>query len=517
MKNKKKTKEELIKEISELRQRLAKALRPGGESQEDQGALQEREKRYREIFEESIDAIYITSRDGTYVDVNRAVQALFGFTREEMIGKLNARETYCHPEEREKFQQEIERKGSLRNYPVKLRKKDGTEMDCLLTATVKRSEAGEIMGYQGIIRNITGYKKAEQALRESEAHYRAIVEDQTELICRFLPDGTINFVNEAYCRYFQKKREELLGHTFKPFIPEEDRQKVESLLSSLSPQNPVASHEHRVIAPNGDIRWHQWTNRMVMDPQGHLIEYQAVGTDITRRRDIEEALKESAEKIKFFAYSISHDLRSPAVGIYGLTKLLYKSCWDRLDEKGRRYCDQILKAAEQIASLAEKINLYISAKETRLTFETIRLKEILSMVKEEFSPRLGLQRITWLEPEELPEIRADRLSLIRVFRNLLDNALKYGGDQLSQIQIGCDVSNDYHILSVSDDGVGIPREDSEKVFQLFHRQDRGKSIEGSGLGLAIVKEIAEQHGGKVWVESGREKGTTFYLTISRHL
>lgn len=517
MKDKKKAKGQSMGAMSGLQQQQGETANPKDESNQTIESLPERENRYRELFDESIDAIFMTSRDGTFIDVNLATLEMFSYTREEMVGKLNARAIYSHPEDREKFQQGIEAKGSVRNYPIKLLKKNGTEMDCLLTSTVKRSQVGEITGYQGIIRDVTEFKRAEKALKESEARYRAIVQDQTELICRFLPDGTITFVNEAYCRYFQKNKEELIGQTFMPLIPAEDRDKVRSLLSSLSLENPVATQEHRVIAANGDIRWHLWTNRMVLDPQGRLIEFQAVGRDITRRKTMEEALEESAEKIKLFAYSISHDLKSPAIGIYGLTRRLYKHCWDLLDEKGRNYCDHILKAAEQIASLAEKINLYISAKESPLNIEPIRLKEILAMVREEFSSRLGVQRITWIEPEGLPEIRADRLSLLRVFRNLVDNALKYGGDELSEIRVGYKDSPDFHTLSVSDDGVAIPQEDSEKIFQLFHRQKTERGIEGSGLGLAIVKEISEQHGGKVWVESGRRKGNIFYITLSRHL
>jgi PAS domain S-box-containing protein len=517
MKDKKKAKGQSIGAISGLQQPQGKAVNPKDESSQALTSVLELGKRYHELFDESIDAIYITSRDGIYIDVNLAALEMFGYTREEMVGKLNARGTYSNPEDREKFQQEIEAKGSVRNYPIKLLKKDRREMDCLLTSTVRRSQDGEIIGYHGIIRDVTEYKRAEQALKESEARYRAIVQDQTELICRFLPDGTMTFVNEAYCRYFQKDKEELIGHTFMPLIPEEDHEKVGDLLSSLSPECPVATHEHRAIAPDGDIRWHLWTNRMVLDANGRLIEFQAVGRDITRRKKMEEALKESSEKIKLFAYSISHDLKSPAIGIYGLTRRLYKHCWDHLDEKGRSYCDQILKAAEQIASLAEKINLYISAKESALSIEPVRLKEILAMVKEEFSTRLGVQRITWIEPEGLPEIRADRLSLLRVFRNLVDNALKYGGDELSEIRVGYEASQDFHTLTVSDDGIAIPQEESEKIFQLFQRQRTDRCVEGSGLGLAIVKEISQQHGGKVWVESGHQKGNVFYISLSRHL
>ncbi len=93
--------------------------------------------------------------------------------------------------------------------------------------------------------------------------------------------------------------------------------------------------------------------------------------EATRRKWAEEALKESSEKIKLFAYSVSHDLKSPAIGLYGLTKRLYKDYADILDEKGENYCGQILKSAEQIAALVEQINIFISAKEAPLTIERL--------------------------------------------------------------------------------------------------------------------------------------------------
>jgi len=499
----------------ELEQSIKELKREAAELKRAEEAIREGEEKYRTLFDESRDAIYITSREGKFLDVNRALLELFGYTREEMIDKLNVREIYVYPEDRDKFQQEIEKKGSVRDYEVKFRKKNGKEMDCLLTGTVRRSNEGSILGYQGIIRDVTEYKRAEKALRESEARYRAIVEDQTELICRFLPDGTITFVNEAYCRYFGKKYEELIGHTFMPLIHDEDRVKVEKHLGSLSPEHPVVTYEHRVIAPNGDMHWQQCINRMVLDEQGRLIEFQSVGRDITERKLMEEALKKSSEKIKLFAYSVSHDLKSPAIGIYGLTKLLHKHYRDILDEKAKNYCDQILKAAEQVAALVEEINVYISTKETPLSIERVKLQEISEMVKDEFSTQINIRQIRWSQPESMPEIRVDRVSILRVLRNLVDNALKYGGEDLSEIRIGYEGSDEFHILSVSDDGVGIKSEDSDKIFGIFQRHETSKGIEGTGLGLAIVKEIMEQHGGKVWVESGPEKGTTFYISISR--
>jgi signal transduction histidine kinase len=166
---------------------------------------------------------------------------------------------------------------------------------------------------------------------------------------------------------------------------------------------------------------------------------QAMILDITDRKSMEKALRESSEKIKLFAYSVSHDLRSPAVGIYGLTRAPSSGLrGDQLDEKGRSYCSQILKTAEQIAALAEQIMLYISSKESPLQIESIKFKEITQMIREEFSPQLSIRGIRWLESDSLPEIRADRLCILRVLRNLVDNALKYAGDDLTELARGVD-------------------------------------------------------------------------------
>ena len=124
----------------------------------------------------------------------------------------------------------------------------------------------------------------------AEQRYRAVVEDQTELICRWLPDGTLTFVNGAYCRYFQKSPEELLGKSFMPLIPEEDQAKVEQAIAQLSPDNPVVTYSHRVYTPDGSIRWMEWTDRALYDAKGNLVELQSVGRDITEQKLAEEEL-----------------------------------------------------------------------------------------------------------------------------------------------------------------------------------------------------------------------------------
>jgi PAS domain S-box-containing protein len=129
------------------------------------------------------------------------------------------------------------------------------------------------------------------ALKTSELRYKAIVEDQTELICRFLPDGTLSFVNEAYCRYFDKSRQELIGHSFLPLIPEEDQPEIQTQIASLSPRKPVATYEHRVILQDGSIRWQRWTDRVLFDGQGNVQEYASVGRDITEQKQAVDELQ----------------------------------------------------------------------------------------------------------------------------------------------------------------------------------------------------------------------------------
>lgn len=142
------------------------------------------------------------------------------------------------------------------------------------------------------------FLRRSESLRLDEARYRAIVEDQTELISRHTPDGTLTFVNEAFCRYFGRSRESLLAQAFIPDIPEQDKVLIAFHLANLSPGNPVVVVEHRVVQPGGETRWLQWTERGRFDAHGSLQEFQSVGRDITDQRKAEHALRRSEEQFR---------------------------------------------------------------------------------------------------------------------------------------------------------------------------------------------------------------------------
>lgn len=227
-------------------------------------------------------------------------------------------------------------------------------------------------------------------------------------------------------------------------------------------------------------------------------------------------LQEKKDVIKFFAYSISHDLKSPATALYAMAKRLREKSGESLDEKGKECCDQIMKTAEQMAAMVDKVNAYIAAKEAPFDFQVVRFKEITGTVRNEFSSILEERKIKWSEPEDLPEIRGDKLALIRVFRNLVDNALKYGGKEMAEIKIGRREKKGALILTFSDNGVGISGADKDKIFEVFQRNYTSRGTPGCGLGLAIVKEVMERHGGRVWLGSDKDRGSTFYLSFPKN-
>ncbi|MEG4352611.1 PAS domain S-box protein [Microcoleus sp. LAD1_D3] len=166
-------------------------------------------------------------------------------------------------------------------------------IEALHQEVAKLQEQCELLdGNCELEKRVSDRKNAENALPQSEARYQAIVEEQTELICRYLPDGKITFVNQAYCRYFGVQPENLLGNTFMWLLPEVDREIFQEHYTSVSPDKPVFTSEHRVIVPSGEIRWQQWIDRAIFNESGQIVEYQAAGRDVTDRKQAEIALQQ---------------------------------------------------------------------------------------------------------------------------------------------------------------------------------------------------------------------------------
>ena len=257
-------------------------------------ALRASEEQYRSLFEAANDAIFVMDGE-LFVDCNPQTLQLFGCTAEQILNKPPDR--FSPPRQPDGRDSREKALGLLAEayggrplfFEWRHYRYDGTPFDA--EVSLNRFELGGRFLVFAIVRDITERKRTEVELLRSEARYRAIVQDQTELICRNLPDGTLTFVNEAYCRYFGKDYDELVGHRFIPLVHPEDESVVHEHFASLSRANPVATYEHRVITADGEARWHQWTNRAILDEDGQLVEFQGAGRDVTERKRTEETFR----------------------------------------------------------------------------------------------------------------------------------------------------------------------------------------------------------------------------------
>jgi diguanylate cyclase (GGDEF)-like protein/PAS domain S-box-containing protein len=256
-----------------------------------ESALSESEARFRNLVELSPDAIAVHS-EGVMLYINPAGAQLLGAEHpEEILGKPLM--SLIHPAYRDSVRERVDRiqAEGVEAEPLeeKFLRLDGGSVD-VEVAGLPITYGGR-PAVQFLARDITERKRAEEAFRQSEERYRGIVEDQTEMICRFSPDRTLTFINDAYSQHLGIGREDLLGSNFMSLMPEEEYRALEEHLSDLGPDKPVNTIEHRVVTGAGEVRWHQWTDRALFDERGDLTGYQSVGRDVTARKEAEETIQ----------------------------------------------------------------------------------------------------------------------------------------------------------------------------------------------------------------------------------
>jgi diguanylate cyclase (GGDEF)-like protein/PAS domain S-box-containing protein len=232
------------------------------------------------------------------VYVNEAFTSMTGYEPEEVVGKTPRILQGPGTDRREldKIRVALEAwqpvRAEVLNYC-----KDGTEFWVELNIVPVSDENGRITHWVSVQRDTTERKRAEEALQQSEQRYRAVVEEQAELICRYSPDTTLTFVNDAYCHYFGKSREELVGRSFMPLVLEEDRERAREHIERVIGEGVEKTYEGRVLA-GGELRWQQWTDRVIRDAEGGIVEVQCVGRDVTDRRRAEEGLAKERNLLK---------------------------------------------------------------------------------------------------------------------------------------------------------------------------------------------------------------------------
>ncbi len=358
--------------------------------------------------------------------------------------------------------------------------------------------------------------KIEGELKKREEFYAALVEDLPVMVIRFKKGCILTFANKRYLDYFNVKLGDIIGEDFLSNILPEDRDKVVQGIEKISTKNPTFIVQHRTNV-NGQEKWMEWINRGIFDKNGQLMEYSAVGRDITeeKRKEEEYVRIQKLEALNFLAGGIAHDFNNILTGILGkigIAKLL-----DVENNKVREKLEEAEAAALRARDLANKLLTFSKGgepvREVAPLSEIIREEILFALHGSNVESKIDI-------PKDLWYVEIDKSQIGQVIQNLIINALQAmpnGGNILitgENVVISHDTilplsPGKYVKISIKDTGIGISQEDLKNIFDPYFTTKEN----GSGLGLAIVYSIIKKHHGHIEVFSQEGKGTEFVIYL----
>ena len=353
-----------------------------------------------------------------------------------------------------------------------------------------------------------------RSLQESEQRYRAVVESQAELVCRFRLDGTILFANGAYARSVGVTAEAMVGRDFWSFIPQDEHAAVRRVLARLTREAPEVRIENRFDTAEGE-RWMLWTNRaLAFDAAGRVLEAQATGVDITERRRAEEALRDADRRKDEFLAMLAHELRNPLAPIRNALHLLRISGAGPVAAEARdvmeRQLTHLIRLVDDLLEVSR-----ISRGKIELRRAAVDLAGVVASAVETSRPAIDAARHRLeirLPPAPL-HVEGDFVRLSQVVANLLNNAAKYT-DPGGRIALSVQREGAEAEIRVQDNGLGLAPEVLPRIFDMFAQADRARAAGGLGIGLALAKMLVDLHGGSIEARSGGlGRGSEFVVRL----
>ena len=488
-------------------------------------ALQASEDRYKSLLELMPAGLYtVEAATGTITYFNEHAARIWGRTP-----RLNdTEERFCGsfkvfmpdgtfvPREQTPMAFAVREGRSFRNTEAIVERPDGTRVTALVNIDPLRDAQGRIVGAVNVFHDITDRRLAEQALAQSEHRYRAVVESQSEMICRFRPDGVILFVNAAYARSRGRTVEELSGENFWQFIPLEDHESVRAMLARLTPREPEARVENRFETTAG-TRWTLWTNRaLAFDADGRSSELQSTGVDITDIKRLEQALLEADRRKDEFLAILSHELRNPLAPIRNFVSLLktrggVPGVLDEALPVLDRQVGHLVRLVDDLLDVAR-----INRGDIVLQKRPVALEEIVTAAIETSQPLVesrGHELTVDLCCGDV-NVHGDPVRLAQVLANVLNNAASYTPSN-GRIEVSARLEDGNAVLRVADNGPGFSPETARHMFELFVRgNDLRNHPAGFGIGLALARRLVEMHGGRIDAFSdGEGRGSEFVVRL----
>ena len=363
---------------------------------------------------------------------------------------------------------------------------------------------------------------ANRALRESETRLNLAVKAGAVGTWDLDVHAGTMVWNEQMYQFFGVTPSEYHG-TYKEIIAlihPEDRPGVEQAVAESLETGKSFSVEHRVVWPDNSV--HHIAARGEVYSNKGLSSDRMIGVclDVSHRKETEQALQEVVEDLnrsnsdlEQFAYVASHDLKEPLRMVASYTRLLAEEYEDLLDEEGKKYIHYATDGARRMQELIDDLLAYSRIGRTTGIPRPVDLNCVMRDVRENLSVTLtkcgGVLEVC----ENLPTVRGCGSLLSGLLQNLIANALKFHGDEPPVVMVSCEQQDGECICSVRDNGIGIPPEHRDRIFQVFQRLHARSKYEGTGIGLAICKKAVDHLGGRIWVESTPGHGSTFCFAL----
>ncbi len=490
----------------------------------------ESEHYYRTIFETTGNATAIIDEDTTYSKVNSKFEEISGYKKEEIEGKMHW-EKFVHKDDIELMKEKhrlrrLDPTKAERNYEFRFVDKTGNIRNVLITIDMipgtKKSVASLL--------DITERKLAEKKVQESEKRYRMLFEhNPVPMLIYERTTLQLIAVNEAFHKHYGYNKEQIISMILPDLYPDEQKIPITELAKNLKGHNYAGEWKH-LKADGTLIDIFATSHDIVFKGKDCRI---AVVNDITERKAMENMirkmneelevrvaertsqLEESNKELEAFSYSVSHDLRAPLRAISGFSKLLKEDYYEKLDEEGKDYLEDIMKNSERMAILIDDLLELSRYGRKKMEMYDIKMKELFKSIINEQKEQAE-NKNTFFNLKEIPHIKGDYSLIKQVVINLISNAIKYSSKTPKPvIEIGANDKETEVVYYVKDNGVGFDMKYVHKLFGVFQRLHSVEEYEGTGVGLAIIQRIINKHNGKVWAESNPGKETVFYFSLPK--
>jgi PAS domain S-box-containing protein len=474
------------------------------------------------IVETTDDAIITKSLDGIITSWNAAAERIFGYRVEEMVGQSIRRLLPAERQDEEDMILARLRRGErVDHFETVRRTKDGRLLDISVTISPLQDARGTIIGASKIARDITARKRAEEAVRESQARYRRLFEAIDEGFCIIEKvDGAagepVEFryveANPAFAA--QTGARDVVGKTIGqvfPSEPQEWRDTYDVVLRTGEPRR----FEHTLVSQGRELdlyafRVEDGTQRRVAVLFKDVTAYKRA--EAARERLLAN-VQRSNDELQQFSYVVSHDLQEPLRTITSYVQLLARRADDKLEAEDQEFMGFVVEGAQRMQALIADLLAYTRVGGTARAFTTVDCEALLGRVLGDLRAAIKDSGAE-VSHDPLPIVQGEAGQLGLVLQNLIGNALKFRGAAPPRIHVSARREGAQWVFAVRDNGIGLDPQHAERIFQIFQRLHARREYPGTGMGLAICKKIVERRGGRIWVESQHGQGATFFFTIS---